>query len=89
MALNIKSKKAEAAIRALAAATGEGITETVEKAVQEKLDRLSQRRQAPETGADLLARIQPLLDALAAKRTDFRSSKELLDELYDEDGLPR
>ena len=88
MGLNIKKPSTEAAIRKLAAQTGESLTEAVESAVREKLERIKATSR-PQTGAELLERLQPLLDAVAAKRTDHRSSQEIMDEFYDEYGLPK
>ena len=91
MGLNIKKESTEAAIRELAAQTGESLTEAVEVAVRERLDRLNAKSR-PRTGSELLERLQPLLDAIAAERlanSDTRSSKELMDEFYDEFGLPK
>lgn len=88
MGLNIKSARAEAAIRELAAKTGEGLTEAVEKAVQERLERLGNT----DTADQLLARLKPLQNSVAAgqrARKERRTSRELLDELYDERGLPK
>lgn len=91
MGLNIKKTATEAAIRELAAQTGQSLTDAVELAVLEKLDRLKSTPR-PRTGEELLARLQPLLDSIAAERLengDRRSSKELEDDLYDEYGLPK
>jgi antitoxin VapB len=89
MGLNIKNAATESAIRELAARTGESLTEAVKSAVLEKLSRL---KAAPvETAEELLERIRPIQEALARARAesgDTRTSKELLDELYDEHGLP-
>lgn len=90
MGLNIKNPSTEANIRALAARTGESLTDAIDTAVREKLERMkaaeNERAEPP-----LLERLQPLLDAIAAEREakgDTRTSKELLDDLYDEHGLP-
>ncbi|HEY1615467.1 MAG TPA: type II toxin-antitoxin system VapB family antitoxin [Rhizomicrobium sp.] len=91
MGLNIKNSDAEAAIRELAAATGEGLTEAVEKAVKERLARLKRQAQ-PETPEDLLLRLQPLQRAVATgrrKRNEVQTSRQLLDALYDRHGLPK
>lgn len=90
MGLNIKNPEAEAAVRELAARTGEGLTEAIESAVREKLARLEDRRAlGPE---DFLAAVRPLQAAIAEERAakrDTRASRELMDELYDEHGLPK
>jgi antitoxin VapB len=91
MGLNIKKDSVEAAIRELAAHTGESLTDAVEIAVRERLDRLKSKSR-PRTGSELLERLQPLLDAIAEERlanNDMRSSKELMDDFYDEYGLPK
>jgi antitoxin VapB len=91
MGLNIKRPATEAAIRELATRTGESLTDAVESAVREKLDRIKAAPRA-RTGTELLERLRPLQDAVAAERranNDTRTSKELMDELYDEYGLPK
>jgi hypothetical protein len=91
MGLNIKSTRAEAAIRELAKATGEGLTETVEKAVQERLERERIKAKIVSAG-DLLEKLKPLQKAIAderRRRKITKTSRQLMDELYDEDGLPR
>ena len=91
LGLNIKNPKVEKKIRNLAAATGESLTEAVENAVDERLQRVGSGPRA-RTGAELLARLKPLQDAFAAARKasgDTRTSQELMDELYDEHGLPK
>jgi antitoxin VapB len=88
MGLNIKSAGTEAAIRELAAKTGEGLTEAVDIAVQERLKRLG----AHDTAQQLLARLKPIQKSVAAGRRgrkEKRTSRELLDELYDKHGLPK
>jgi len=91
MGLNIKKESTETAIRELAAQTGESLTDAVEIAVRERLDRIKAKAR-PRTGSELLQRLQPLLDAIAQERlanNDTRSSRELMDEFYDEYGLPK
>jgi len=91
MGVNIKSAEAEAAIRCLAAATGEGLTEAVQKAVLERLARVRERRQrgAPKGLSERLRPLQELVAAERRKRNDARSAKDLVNELYDEHGIPR
>ena len=91
MGLNIKKPAVEAAIRELAAKTGEGLTEAVESAVLEKLNQLK-AADRPDTMDAMLARLRPLQNALKAKQidpADTRTARELIEELYDENGLPR
>jgi len=91
MGLNIKKPSTEAAIRELASITGESLTDAVESAVLQKLHQLKSERRA-ETLKEHLAFLRPLQDALKAQRIDpddKRTARELLDELYDEHGLPK
>jgi antitoxin VapB len=91
MGLNIKKSSTEAAIRELAARTGQSLTDTVEVAVLEKLKQIKSAKQT-DTLEEMLARLRPLQHALAARKIrpdDNRTARELLDELYDEHGLPR
>ncbi|MBL6940426.1 MAG: type II toxin-antitoxin system VapB family antitoxin [Alphaproteobacteria bacterium] len=91
MGLNIKKPSTEAAIRELAARTGESLTDAVESAVLEKLDQLRAAAQ-PDTFGAMLARLRPLQAALKAKQidpADSRTGAELADDLYDEHGLPK
>ena len=91
MGLNIKSAGAETAIRKLAAATGESLTEAIRKAAEERLARISTSRR-PDTAKSLLERLRPLQEMVAAERKqrrDTQSAREMMDDLYDEHGLPR
>ena len=91
MGLNIKNPTAEKAIRDLAAATGESLTEAVEKAAIERLARVKPAIKPAETAEEFLAAIRPLQEAIAAERRargDTRTMQEMMDELYDENGLP-
>ncbi len=90
MGLNIKKPSTESAIRELAARTGQSLTDAVEGAVMEKLNSFKAAEE-PDTLEKMLARLRPLQDALKAQQidpNDNRTGQQLLDELYDEDGLP-
>lgn len=92
MGLNIKSASAEQAIRALAAKTGETLTEAIERAARERLERIEKTAQPKQTVEEFLAAIRPIQDAFAQARKasgDMRTSREMIDELYDEHGLPK
>ena len=95
MGLNIKKPATEAAIRRLAARTGESLTDAIDRAVTERLARIEAEdaaRKPAQTVEEFLAAIRPLQDAIAAKRKtmgDHRTARELIDELYDEHGLPK
>jgi antitoxin VapB len=71
MAINIKSAEAERLARQLAEQTGESITEAVEIAVRERLDRLRaaadfERYAAPVRRVQQRIRERPILDARSA-----------------------
>jgi hypothetical protein len=99
MGLNIKKASAEAAIRKLAAYTGESLTDAVANAVREKLARVEEEaaRIAPaKTVEELLERIKPLQDEAEAYRREHGDTrgfeqfmKDFDDENYDEYGVPR
>ena len=83
MAISIKDPETDRLARALAAATGESLTEAIRRALTERLERESQRSRRG-IGVEIrriqerLARV-PVLDA--------RSPEEIVG--YDEHGLPR
>lgn len=90
MGLNIKKASTEAAIRELAARTGESLTAAVEGAVLDKLVQL-RGAQKRETFEEMLAWVKELQDSLKAKKldpNDTRSGQEIVEEMYDENGLP-
>jgi antitoxin VapB len=82
MALSIKSDKADRLARRLAAETGETLTEAVEIALSERLDREQGRR-----AGSMRARLKRLAaDVAAMQVTDSRSPEEIIG--YDDAGLP-
>ena len=95
MGLNIKNPDVESNIRKLAERTGETLTDAIDNAVRERLARLEDeaaKNRPAQTVEEFLARIKPLQDAVADARRksgDSRSVQELMDDLYDENGLPR
>lgn len=81
MALNLKNPETERLARELAEKTGESLTLAVTNAIQERLQR--QRR------AGLARWLDELSKETAPLMNDGRTSKEIMDELYDpETGLP-
>jgi len=95
MGLNIKKPSTEAAIRRLANRTGESLTNAIESAVEEKLARIEKddtAKKPAQTVEEFLAAIKPLQDRVAEARKrsgDTRSLLEMMDDLYDEHGLPK
>ncbi len=84
MALSIKSMEAERLAREIAERTGESLTGAIQKALEERLDRLKQQRRS-QILASQLEEILRRVDQLPI--LDSRSPDEILG--YDEHGLPR
>ena len=83
MALSIKSDEADRLARELAAETGETLTEAVETALRERLEREHARN-----AASMRARLAQLAaDAAAMRVADDRTPAEIIG--YDDAGLPR
>ena len=83
MAISIKDPETDRLARALAAATGESLTDAIRSALRDRLERESDRARRG-IGAEV-RRIQERLARLPV--LDPRSPDELLG--YDEHGLPR
>ena len=84
MPLSIKNKVVERTARQVAAATGESVTQAIQKALEERLDRLKEPRRTlilTNQLKEILSRVDrlPILDS--------RTPEEILG--YDEHGLPR
>jgi antitoxin VapB len=89
MGMNIKDPEVHAMARELAARRSTTVTDAVRQALRAELD----RSPSPEDPEALEAR-KAVIRAICARvsaRPEWqgRSSKELQDALYDEDGLPR
>ena len=83
MALSIKSDEADRLARELAAETGETLTEAVETALRERLEREHARN-----ATSMRARLARLAaDAAAMRVADDRTPEEIIG--YDAAGLPR
>jgi len=83
MPLSIKNEGTERLARQVAGETGESLTEAIQKALEERWERLKARRRNRALGdqvEDILRRV----DALPT--VDSRSDNEILG--YDEHGLP-
>jgi antitoxin VapB len=83
MALNIKDSTADALARAVAARTGETLTQAIVEALKERLARLD-RVKAPSLKAELEA-IRKRCAKLKVR--DARSADAIIG--YDKNGLPR
>jgi antitoxin VapB len=82
MCLNIKNPALEAEIRALAAETGEGLTEAIANAVAE-------RRARVRKGGGKRNRRAALAKIVASVNLPPDLRRSAHDELYDDAGLPR
>jgi len=92
MGLNIKNDQVEAEIRKLADLTGESLTAAIGAAVRERIRRVQETPARKETLKEHLAALRPLQNALKARQVrpnDKRDARQLIDELYDEHGLPK
>jgi antitoxin VapB len=86
MGLNIKDDETHQLARELANLTGESMTQAVKISVRERLER-RERAASRESRMEWLDRITK---ETAAIMNDGRSSKEIMDELYDDEtGLPK
>ena len=84
MAMSIKNAETERLARQLARETGESLTEAIQRALQDRLERVKKQRQRKilmERVTEILNRVRALPDL------DSRSADEILG--YDEHGLPR
>lgn len=81
MVIYVKSPETDAAVRLLARRTGRTLTEAIDDAVREKLDRLDPQ----ETGSPAHTRF----DEAVAQLEAWGAGIEDPDDLYDEAGLPR
>lgn len=84
MSLNIKNERTHHLVRQLARATGESMTAAVEKAVEERLERIR------KTGEDGLAeRLMKTAKECGPLWKEPYRSIDHGDLLYDEKGLPK
>jgi antitoxin VapB len=84
MPLSIKSLKTEQLAREIAAKTGESITGTIEKALEERLDRLNRERGRQ----NLMSQLEEILQRMDQLPVlDSRTPEEIIG--YDEHGLPQ
>jgi antitoxin VapB len=84
MALSIKNDETERLARQVARETGESLTEAIQRALQERWERLKARRRSQV----LVGQVEDLLRRVDALPTlDTRPEDEILG--YDEHGAPR
>jgi hypothetical protein len=79
MAIHLRDKSADVAVRRLARLTGKSLTDTIKDACEHELQRLKR-------GTPLMSRLRPLLDQLNAHpRTGKKADKKFFDGLSGED----
>lgn len=83
MPLSIKNERTERLVREIAAKTGESLTRAIEKALEERWQRLKRQRRGPDL-QNQLKEILRRVDELPV--LDTRTPDEIL--RYDEHGLP-
>jgi antitoxin VapB len=84
MSLNIKNEKTHQLVRELAQATGESMTAAVDKAVQERLERVRRNKKG-----NLAERLLQIGRECAAHMKEPYLSIDHGEMLYDEKGLPK
>jgi antitoxin VapB len=84
MSLNIKNEKTHRRVRELARLTGESMTAAVDKAVQERLERVRTKN-----GKSLAERLLEIGRECAPLWKEPYRSMDHGDLLYDEKGLPK
>jgi len=85
MALSIKDEETDRLAREVAQLNGETVTMAVKIALKERLE-----RQRPNPKAGLAAWLMEISRETGPMMNDGRTSKELMDELYDpETGVPK
>jgi antitoxin VapB len=84
MSLNIKNERTHRLVRELARATGESMTAAVDKAVQERLERVRRDKKG-----DLAERLLQIGRECAPLWKEPYKSMDHGDLLYDEKGLPK
>lgn len=87
MGLNIKNAEAEAEIRGLACDMGVGLTEAVITAVKEARAKRAAEK-AVVDDAWMKSVMEILADFDAVPDIDPRPVQQIMNEMYDEDGLP-
>ena len=85
MGVLVKNPGTEAKIRKLAARTGETLTEAIDLAVQERLERLEPTKRKGRVDRKKLAKVLAYFDSLP-KVNEHLTDEEIVG--YDENGVP-
>jgi len=90
MALSIKNEEAERVVRELADRRGLSLVTAITQAAQETLDRDRAQSEGQIARRGLAARLMEIASETGPLMSDGRTTKELFDELYDDEtGLPK
>jgi antitoxin VapB len=88
MALHLTDPDTDRLARELARETGETLTQAVNRAVKERLGRVKTKQQAHDE--KFLAEIKRIQNMVSPEfRNQKKTGRELIDEMYDENGLPK
>ncbi|WP_300267581.1 type II toxin-antitoxin system VapB family antitoxin [Microbacterium sp.] len=87
MSLNIKNERVHEMVRRLAELTGQSQTSAVEDAVRRRLDEVGEEGQRLRD--ERAAAIGAAIERLQALPDVGPSYEEIMDDMYDETGLPR
>jgi antitoxin VapB len=85
MGVIVKNRTTEAKIRKLAARTGESLTEAIDHAVEERLERLGPPKRKGRVNRKKLAKLLAYFDSLPTIN-EHLTDDEIIG--YDENGLP-
>ncbi|MDE0253545.1 MAG: type II toxin-antitoxin system VapB family antitoxin [Rhodospirillaceae bacterium] len=88
MALNIEDPETDRLARALADATGESIESAVKTAIEQRLTRECSTGRERERKLEAAREVVARTSALRWKDSG-KSAREMVEELYDENGLPK
>ena len=87
--LNIKNPEAYELAKKLSARTGETLTEAVIASLRERLEK-QQGERTPEEIAEIMAWTRQMHERIATYPVyDPRPINEIMDDMYDEHGLPK
>jgi antitoxin VapB len=90
MALSIKNEETDRVVRELAARRGISLVDAVTVAARETLERDKAQSEHGNGKQGLAARLMEIARETAPLMNDGRTTKELFDELYDDEtGLPK
>ena len=88
MALHINDAETDRLVRDLAQATGETLTVAINKAVKERLSLVKTQQQTSDKR--FLAEIKKIQAMVGPElRNQTKTGREMINEMYDENGLPK